>query len=81
MSDLPASHYLRIYRLKLGSAEGGTTHPKAEWVNFVRRLVAALESLDPDAKVRLEANSPAQVCFRDASTGAILAQFDGIADV
>jgi hypothetical protein len=29
MKDLPAQHYLRIYRLKLRMTEGGTTRPSA----------------------------------------------------
>ena len=75
MTEFAASHYLRIYRIKLANAQDGTTHPKREWTDFMRRVVAALELLDPNAGVRLEV-SPTRVCFSDASTGAILAQFD-----
>jgi hypothetical protein len=80
MSDLTASHYLKIYRVKLGMAEVGTTNPPPNWVDFMRRLVANLESLDPNAEIHLEA-TPKRVCFSHASTGSILARFEGITDV
>jgi hypothetical protein len=75
MTELSASHYLRIYRIKLANAQDGTTHPKPEWVEFMRRVVAALEALNPDARIRLEV-TPTRVCFSDSSTGAVLAQFE-----
>jgi hypothetical protein len=80
MSALIASHYLRIYRIKLAMAQDGTTNPAPQWVDFMRRLIANLESLDPNAEIRLEATLK-RVCFSHASTGSILAQFEGITDV
>jgi hypothetical protein len=54
MKDQPAQHYLRIYRFKIAMAEHGTTQPNGAALEFVRRLVAALEALDVNAPVRLE---------------------------
>jgi hypothetical protein len=80
MSELPSSHYLRIYRIKLEMAQRGTTDPKPEWVEFMRGLVAALESLDPAAEVHLEATRTG-VYFSDTATGSIIAQFEGFTEI
>ncbi len=54
MRDHPAEHYLRIYRLKLGMVEAGTTHPSRYGGETMKTLVAALAAMDPNAPVRLE---------------------------
>jgi putative transposase len=78
--DLSADHYLRIYRLRLGMAEDGTTHPSADAVESMRRLVAALSAMEPNAPVRLEAvDSSAR--FIEPLTGQVLAEIRLAADV
>jgi hypothetical protein len=73
MTDQTAQHYLRIYRLKLAMAEDGTTRPSAAGLEFFKRLVAALEGLDPNAPVRLE-NPRGTWRFTDARSGLLLAE-------
>jgi hypothetical protein len=72
-SDLSASHYLGIYRLRLSMAEDGTTHPSAKGMKFMRELVVALEALSPDEPVRLETTSHL-ARFSSAKTGNLLAE-------
>ena len=72
MGDLTAHHYLKIYRLKLGMAENGTTHPSPEAIDFMKGLVAQLAAMDPSAPIRLEATSTA-ARFTDARSGKLLA--------
>jgi hypothetical protein len=69
--DLPASHYPRIYRIKLATADDGATHPSTEGVTFIRQLVQNLSTLDPDTPVTLDA-SGSEVVFRNALTGSPL---------
>jgi hypothetical protein len=72
-SDLPASHYLRIYKIKLGNAEErATTSPKV--LSFFRTLVANLAALDPSTPVRLTA-SEQELRFTNAQTGDELGRF------
>ena len=80
MSDLSAQHYLRIYRVKLGMAEDGTTHPSVEVVESMRRLVAALSEMDSDARVHLEA-AHSSARFIDPLTGRVLAELRWETDV
>jgi hypothetical protein len=70
-SDLPASHYLRVYRLKLGLAEGGTTTPAPEFVAFMRQLIENLADVDPSTPVELN-TSGNEALFRNALTGSLL---------
>jgi hypothetical protein len=78
--DLSAQHYLRIYRLKLGMADDGTTHPNVEAIEAMKRLVAALSEMDSDAPVRLEA-AHSSARFIDPMTGRVLAELRWAADV
>jgi hypothetical protein len=71
--DLSAEHYLRIYGLKVGMAEDGTTKPRPEFVEGMRVLVAALAKLDPAAPVRLEATDKV-ARFIDLGSGGLLAE-------
>jgi hypothetical protein len=72
-SYLPAHHYLGIYRLRLGMAKKGTTHPNAKGMEFMQELVASLETQDPNTPVQLEI-----VCgvarFINANTGSLLGE-------
>ncbi len=73
MGDLPAEHYLGIYRGRLAMAEKGITHPPPETVNFARELVAGLSVLQPETRIRLE--SRGRYCrFTIADSGALLAE-------
>ncbi len=73
MRDLPASHYLNIYRQRLGMAEKGITHPPPETVKFVRELVGGLSVLPPDTKIRLY--SEGRYCrFTISDSGTLLAE-------
>jgi hypothetical protein len=69
----PASHYLRIYRIRLDRAEGGITHGSQAGVEFMRELVGNLVKLDPGTPVGLEI-----VCglarFTNATNGALLGE-------
>lgn len=72
-SDHPASHYLRIYRIRLGMVDDGTARPSARGVEFMKQLVAALSTLDPSDAVRLQTTE--QVArFTNATTGEFLAE-------
>jgi hypothetical protein len=73
LRDQTAQHYLRLYRLKLGMAEAGTTRPSAAGLEYFRRFVAALETLDLDALVRLETTAET-ARFTEARSGVLLAE-------
>ena len=73
MTDHSAQHYLRIYRLKLSMAEHGTTRPSSAGLEFFRRFVAALETLDVNAPVRLE-TTQGTARFTDVRSGLLLAE-------
>jgi len=73
MADLPAKHYLGIYRCRLALAEKGITHPPSETVNFVKELVAGLSVLQPEMKIRLESQGRYRR-FIIADSGALLAE-------
>ena len=73
MGDLPAKHYLGIYRQRLGMVEKGITHPPVETVNFVKELIAGLSVLQPETKIRLESQGR-HCCFTVADNGALLAE-------
>lgn len=75
MSEVTAKHLLDIYRLRLKMAETGTTHPKKTVVAGIRRLVAGLETMEPDAKVETDA-LPGKYTFRNAVTGALIAEIE-----
>ncbi|MDD5705109.1 MAG: hypothetical protein PHR35_04230 [Kiritimatiellae bacterium] len=75
MNEVAAQHLLGIYRLRLEMAESGTTHPAAGAVAGVRRLVAGLEAMSPDAKVKSDA-LPGKYTFRDALTGLLIAEIE-----
>ena len=57
MSRLPASHYLKIYRLRLGMAERGVTNPRPDAIRFMRQFIAALERMLPDDLVEVACDS------------------------
>ena len=80
MKDHPAQHYLRIYRLKLGMAEDGTTRSSAAGLEFFKFFVSALEGLDPDTPVKLETNAGV-ARFTDARSGLLLAELTVEEDV
>jgi hypothetical protein len=73
VQDQTARHYLRIYRLRLRMAESGTTRPSASALEFFRTFVAALETLDDDAPVRLD-TTQGLVRLTDARSGSLLAE-------
>jgi hypothetical protein len=64
---------LRIYRIRLRMAESGTTRPSASALEFFRIFVAALETMDDDAPVRLD-TTQGVARFTDARSGALLAE-------
>jgi hypothetical protein len=66
--DLPAQHYLSIYRIKQGMARASP-----DGMRFINQLVDALASLEPDTPVRLDASAD-RVQFRNAVTGALLGE-------
>jgi hypothetical protein len=66
--DLPAEHYLRVYRLKLRMARASP-----EGMEFFRRLVDALSALKPDTPIHLE-TSQRKAVFKNALTGTTLAE-------
>jgi hypothetical protein len=80
MADLSASHYLRIYRIRLDMAENGITTPSAKGLQFIRTLVAELSKLSPDDQVHLEANDQF-ARFTDVGTGRLLAEVQSVDDV
>lgn len=73
MADLPAHHYLRIYRVKLAMASDGTTRPTPSAVEFMKRLITKLEGIDPGAPIRLEITAGV-ARFTDVKSGAVLAE-------
>jgi hypothetical protein len=80
MTDLTASHYLRIYRIKLGIAESRISAGKpAPALKFYQQLVAALSNLEPEAPVHLEASEKG-ACFTDGVTGAVLGTISFLGD-
>ena len=75
MSDLPAKHYLDIYRRRVRCAEEGITHPAPQVVAGARRLVSGLSVLPPETPVRLELHSD-HSRFLVAATGEVIAEID-----
>jgi hypothetical protein len=73
MSNLPAKHYLGIYRTRQKAIRKGVTHPAEKVIQFVDQLVSELEVLDPDEKIEITANETDSV-FRVEKTGKILAE-------
>lgn len=73
MSELPAQHYLDIYRFRLSMVERGLTSPKPEVVTFSRQLVSALSQMEPSSKVRLEIHE-GRTRFIAVSTGEVIAE-------
>jgi hypothetical protein len=69
--DLPANHYLRIYKIKLGMALDGTTQAQPQAVQFFRHLVANLSALDPSTPVRLTITE-SEAAFTSALSGVEL---------
>jgi hypothetical protein len=53
MKDLPASHYVQIYRRRVRIAEKQEPAPPAKALTQMKKLLVGLESLDPAAAVRL----------------------------
>lgn len=74
-TNVPAQHYLKIYRFRLSMAERGVIRPHAEVVDFMRRLVAGLEMMDPQANVKLETGG-GWTRFSVAATDALIAEID-----
>ena len=66
--DLPAQHYLKIYRQKQAMA---LASPKG--MRFINQLVNALTPLEPDTPIRLD-TSAEKAQFRNGLTGALLAE-------
>jgi len=50
---LPVSHYLQVYKLRQGMAQGGVTHPNAEGRELIKQLVKRLACLDPSLPCHL----------------------------
>lgn len=72
MPDLPAQHYLRIYKVKLAMAMDGTTRPAQVAVEFMERLVRNLSEMDRTSPIRLEITGTT-ARFTDAKSGRLLA--------
>lgn len=69
VADHPASHYLRIYRIRM-------QNPKAAGQEYLHRFVASLEKMDPDAPVRLNVDCETNTArFTDAKSGLLLAEW------
>ena len=75
MSDLPVQHYLGIYEARLSRVERGISHPTAQVVAGMKRLVVELRALNPEEKIHLDANV-ARAIFTRSSTGDLVAQID-----
>ena len=75
MSEVTAQHLLGIYRARLSMAERGVTHPEPEVVAGVRKLVAGLAAMPPDARVTLDAQ-PGKYIFKSTLTGDLIAEID-----
>ena len=73
MSNLPAKHYLGIYRTRQSMIRDGKTHPEEKVIQFVDQLVSELELLDPNEKIKLIATE-ADTVFRVKKTGRIIAE-------
>ena len=73
MSNLPAKHYLGIYRTRQSMIRDGKTNPDEKVIQFVDQLVSELELLDPDEKIKLIATE-ADTVFSVKKTGRILAE-------
>lgn len=83
MNDLPAQHFLKIYRGRLSMAKRGVTSPPAEFVAQVRRLVAGLSAVAPSIAVRLDIEGTVRlgmegkrVKFIAAETGELIGELD-----
>lgn len=74
-SDLSAQHYLKLYRRRVSMAERGITKPHPEVVDYMRRLVAGLEAMDLQAKVKLQ-NEGSRTRFSVAATDTLIAEID-----
>jgi hypothetical protein len=81
MSKSTVRHLLSGYRIRLGMVESAITRPKPEVVAGMRRLLAELESMAPDSRVRCEAQSQ-RYQFISADTGDLTAEikFDETAE-
>ena len=77
MFDLPAKDYLETYRIRLKCMEDGITSPKKEIVAAVRQMVAALETMHPQTKIKLEI-STGKAVFTNATTGEMIAEFNDV---
>jgi hypothetical protein len=79
-TDHSASHYLRIYKIKLDIAENRRPHPYPAFVDLLRELVRKLSAMDPSAPVRLDVTTHLWR-FSDARTGDLFAEFEPPPDV
>ncbi len=75
MSDLPASHYIHIYRTRIRSAEAGIAHPSQKILTQSRALLAELEKIDPKKSIVLEQISRTMV-FKEADSQVVLGSLD-----
>lgn len=70
MSHLPASHYLKIYRLRQSMAERGVTRPEPRVLHQICALVEELEKMSPTSEIRLELPA-GKVNFVEVSTSRV----------
>jgi len=75
MSDLPASHYLEIYRHRVSMAMRDITKPSPEVLDASRHLVAQLEQLDPSERIYLE-EVDRRLNFHVRRTGKMLGGYE-----
>jgi hypothetical protein len=82
MGRAPASHFLRIYQIRLANhhATRANTPPVSRHIAFAERLVARLKTLDPDTPVAL-AVTDRTTRFTNATTGELLEEIDWVADI
>lgn len=75
MSDLPASHYVKIYRGRIDRAERGVAHPTPAVLARAKKLLRELENGDSSRPIRLEKVGQA-VVFHDVSAGTKIGSLD-----
>jgi hypothetical protein len=75
LTDLPAQHYLQIYRTRLRMAEEGVTHPSPKVVAAIKRLIVGLETATPETAIRLEILSD-KALFTTAVTGDFVGEME-----
>ena len=73
MSDLPAKHYLDIYRRRVSMAEKGISHPSPNILVAAKQLIIKLEAMDQEDRIKLDiVGNKAQ--FWNSATGELLVE-------